>query len=98
MLSSIDTFIFNFSNSFISISGVLLLNIEYLVISLSKKIDKNTQKVISFKLMKQMEFNFDFGRLDKSVHLFCIGSNDDVRITTRYDENYFLSSVIWYNS
>ena len=63
------------------------------VISLSKKIDENTQKAISLKLMEQMEFNFDCGRLDKSVHPFCIGSNDDVRITTRYNENYFLSSL-----
>ena len=63
------------------------------VISLSKKIDENTQKAIGLKLMKQMEFNFDRGRLDKSVHPFCIGSNDDVRITTRYNENYFLSSL-----
>lgn len=63
------------------------------VISLSKKIDENTQKAIGLKLMEQMEFNFDCGRLDKSVHPFCIGSNDDVRITTRYNENYFLSSL-----
>ncbi len=63
------------------------------VISLSKKINEDTQKAIGLKLMKQMDFNFDRGRLDKSVHPFCIGSNDDVRITTRYDENYFLSSL-----
>lgn len=63
------------------------------VISLSKKIDENTQKAIGLKLMEQMQFNFDCGRLDKSVHPFCIGSNDDVRITTRYNENYFLSSL-----
>ena len=63
------------------------------VISLSKKIDENTQKAIGVKLMEQMEFNFDCGRLDKSVHPFCIGSNDDVRITTRYNEHYFLSSL-----
>lgn len=40
-----------------------------------------------------MEFNMDRGRLDKSVHPFCIGSNDDVRLTTRYDENNFISSL-----
>lgn len=63
------------------------------VIPLSKKVDEDTQKAIGLKLMEQMDFNFDCGRLDKSVHPFCIGSNDDVRITTRYDENYFLSSL-----
>lgn len=63
------------------------------VIPLSKKIDEDTQKAIGLKIMEKMDFNFDCGRLDKSVHPFCIGSNDDVRITTRYDENYFISSL-----
>jgi carboxypeptidase Taq len=43
--------------------------------------------------MEKMGFNMERGRLDKSVHPFCIGSNDDVRLTTRYDENNFLSSL-----
>jgi carboxypeptidase Taq len=63
------------------------------VIPLSKKIDEATQKAIGLKVMEKMGFNFDRGRLDKSIHPFCTGSNDDVRITTRYDENYFLSSL-----
>lgn len=63
------------------------------VIELSEKISEKTQKAIGLKIMQRMEFNFDCGRLDKSVHPFCTGSDDDVRITTRYDENYFLSSL-----
>lgn len=63
------------------------------VIPLSKKIDEETQKAIGLKMMEKMDFDFSCGRLDKSIHPFCIGSNDDVRITTRYDENYFISSL-----
>ena len=50
------------------------------------------QKNISEYIMKQIGFDFTRGRLDKSVHPFCGGSTNDVRITTRYnDENPFSS-------
>ncbi len=43
----------------------------------------------------ELGFDFDAGRLDVSVHPFCtsIGSGEDVRITTRYDEHYFPAAV-----
>ena len=63
------------------------------VIPLSKPIEETTQKLIGLKIMEMMGFKMDRGRLDKSVHPFCIGSNDDVRLTTRYDENNFISSL-----
>ena len=63
------------------------------VIPLSEKIDEATQKAIGLKIIEKMGFNLDRGRLDKSTHPFCTGSNDDVRLTTRYDENNFLSSL-----
>ena len=63
------------------------------VIALSKPIDEASQRAIGLKIMETMGFNMDRGRLDKSVHPFCIGSNDDVRLTTRYDENNFISSL-----
>tara|TARA_B100000405_G_scaffold293490_1_gene245807 strand:- start:117 stop:959 length:843 start_codon:yes stop_codon:yes gene_type:complete len=44
--------------------------------------------------MKAIGFDFDFGRLDVSRHPFCGGSPDDVRITTRYDEDDFTSSLM----
>ena len=37
--------------------------------------------------MKKLGFDFSKGRIDKSIHPFCGGSTDDVRITTRFDEN-----------
>lgn len=62
-------------------------------IPLSKEIDESTQRAIGLKVMEKMGFNMQQGRLDKSVHPFCTGSNDDVRITTRYDLKNFLSSL-----
>lgn len=63
------------------------------VIPLSQPIDEETQKKISLKLIEIMGFDMNYGRLDKSIHPFCSGSNDDVRLTTRYDVNNFLSSL-----
>ena len=40
-------------------------------------------------LMAKLGFDFDHGRLDVSLHPFCGGTPDDVRITTRYDEADF---------
>jgi carboxypeptidase Taq len=44
-------------------------------------------------LAERMGFDFTSGRLDVSVHPFCGGAAEDVRMTTRYDESDFLSSV-----
>ena len=45
-------------------------------------------------LAERMGFDFTRGRLDVSVHPFCGGAAEDVRMTTRYDERDFLSSVL----
>lgn len=63
------------------------------IIPLSKPIDEETQKRIGLKMIEKMGFSLDHGRLDKSIHPFCSGSNDDVRLTTRYNVNNFLSSL-----
>jgi carboxypeptidase Taq len=41
------------------------------------------------RLMERIGFDFDHGRLDISLHPFCGGTPDDVRITTRYEEDDF---------
>lgn len=51
------------------------------------------QKQLGLTLMKALQFDFDHGRLDVSHHPFCGGDSDDVRITTRYNENEFLTSL-----
>ena len=41
------------------------------------------------RVIKNDLLNFDFskGRIDQSHHPFCGGANDDVRITTRFEDN-----------
>ncbi len=44
------------------------------------------QEALARRLMETLGFDFHHGRLDQSLHPFCGGVPDDVRITTRYDE------------
>jgi carboxypeptidase Taq len=55
-------------------------------------IDK--QKKLAEIIMQKIGFDFKSGRLDVSAHPFCGGNNDDVRITTRYDEKDFTKSLM----
>ncbi|MBT5038563.1 MAG: carboxypeptidase M32, partial [Rhodospirillaceae bacterium] len=52
------------------------------------------QRALSQTLMEKIGFDFAHGRLDESHHPFCGGVSEDVRITTRYDESDFASSVM----
>ncbi|MTI13417.1 carboxypeptidase M32 [Sansalvadorimonas verongulae] len=52
------------------------------------------QKALGLEVMKLLQFDFDHGRLDESVHPFCGGVPSDVRITTRYDESEFVQSLM----
>lgn len=47
------------------------------------------QREAAVKLMERIGFDFEHGRLDISLHPFCGGTPDDVRITTRYEESDF---------
>ncbi|MGZ9089425.1 MAG: carboxypeptidase M32, partial [Rhodoplanes sp.] len=42
-----------------------------------------TQRQLALSLMEMLGFDFNHGRLDVSLHPFCGGTPDDVRITTR---------------
>jgi len=52
------------------------------------------QKKLGETFMQRIGFDFDHGRLDVSLHPFCGGTPDDVRITTRYEENDFTKSLM----
>ena len=52
------------------------------------------QKMLGLTLMKAVGFDFDHGRLDISHHPFCGGVPSDVRMTTRYTTDEFLSSLM----
>ena len=55
---------------------------------------ETVQRDLGIKFMSALGFDFDYGRLDISLHPFCGGTPDDVRITTRYDENDFTSALM----
>jgi len=52
------------------------------------------QKELGLKVMKHLGFDFNRGRIDISSHPFCGGVPEDVRITTRYDEEDFVQSLM----
>ena len=52
------------------------------------------QRALGEKLMHALGFDFEHGRLDISLHPFCGGVPDDVRITTRYNSDDFAHSLM----
>ncbi|MRI33766.1 carboxypeptidase M32 [Endozoicomonas sp. OPT23] len=53
-----------------------------------------SQEALGREVMSQLGFDFNAGRLDVSMHPFCGGVPEDVRITTRYDESDFTQSLM----
>lgn len=64
------------------------------IIPLAEKVNVFKQKAIGKRVMEIMGFDFEMGRLDESTHPFCGGTSSDVRMTTRYDENDFISGLM----
>jgi len=62
--------------------------------ALAGPFSKAAQEALGRRLMQVIGFDFDHGRLDVSLHPFCGGVPDDVRITTRYDEADFTSALM----
>ena len=52
------------------------------------------QQQLGLAVMQRLGFDFNAGRLDISAHPFCGGVPEDVRITTRYGENEFISAMM----
>ena len=52
------------------------------------------QKQLAQDIMHSMGFDFTRGRQDVSHHPFCGGTSTDVRITTRFTDTEFLSSIM----
>jgi len=61
---------------------------------LGKHFPIEQQRLLGVELMRRLGFDFDHGRLDISLHPFCGGTPDDVRITTRYDEADFTRALM----
>ena len=54
----------------------------------------DAQRALGERLMGAVGFDFERGRLDVSLHPFCGGGDDDIRITTRYDEADYASALM----
>lgn len=55
---------------------------------------KELQKTLNREIAETIGFNFEAGRIDTTTHPFCTGSGPrDTRLTTRYDEQDFTSSL-----
>jgi carboxypeptidase Taq len=52
------------------------------------------QRHLGLTLMRRLGFDFKHGRLDVSLHPFCGGTPDDVRLTTRYEEDDFTRALM----
>ena len=52
------------------------------------------QRRLGEDLMRRLGFDFERGRLDTSHHPFTGGIPEDLRLTTRYDENDFTSGLM----
>jgi carboxypeptidase Taq len=52
------------------------------------------QRALGVRLMQALGFDFSHGRLDISLHPFSSGVPEDVRITTRYDEEDFTTGLM----
>ncbi len=52
------------------------------------------QEALARTLMEAVGFDFDHGRLDTSAHPFCGGVPDDIRLTTRWDEQDFTRGLM----
>jgi carboxypeptidase Taq len=62
---------------------------------LHQHFDKTTQWNVGLEMLKRIHFNFDAGRQDISEHPFTTNfCSQDVRVTTRIDENDF-SNMLW---
>ncbi len=62
---------------------------------LQQSFDKDLQWKFGMEMLKRMHFNFEAGRQDISEHPFTINFNsNDVRVTTRIDENDF-GNMTW---
>jgi len=61
---------------------------------LTRRVPLDIQKKLNFNILNVIGYDLDRGRLDETVHPFTTGAYDDVRITTKYFEENFLSAIM----
>lgn len=61
---------------------------------LFKHFPAESQEALSREILEHMQYDFQAGRLDTTVHPFAISLNpNDVRVTTKYDEQDFRTAI-----
>lgn len=60
----------------------------------SSELSPEVQKRIGKRVMEIMQFDTTKGRLDESTHPFCGGTPNDIRLTTRYNKDNFISGLM----
>jgi carboxypeptidase Taq len=55
---------------------------------------QDRQRALCEQVIRLLGFDFEAGRLDVSTHPFCGGVPEDVRLTTRFNEADFLTSLM----
>ena len=63
------------------------------IVRFYREFPKSRQKGLCEILMKLVGFNTEFGIFNESIHPFCGGHQNDVRITTRYNEYDPMSAI-----
>ncbi len=64
------------------------------ILPLEGPFEIDAQRKLVELLMRRLGFDFNGGRLDVSLHPFCGGVPDDLRITTRYYEDDFSQALM----
>ena len=57
------------------------------------KMSAENQERLNRSVLTSLGIDFGQSRLDRSTHPFCGGFGGDIRLTTRYDESYWISSL-----
>ena len=57
-------------------------------------LSEKEQFELSKFVMNKFNFNFNKGRVDTSLHPFCGGFSDDIRITTRFNKKDFFQALM----
>jgi carboxypeptidase Taq len=58
------------------------------------KASARNQKRFTKKLLKKLEFNYKYGRFDETLHPFCEGHSEDIRVAVNFDENNYLHTIM----
>lgn len=64
------------------------------VVNFKGEFDVPKQKELALQISQMIGFDISKGRFDESLHPFCGGYKNDVRITTRYNEDDFSSAIM----